>query len=42
MLSKPEKKLGILGGMGPAAAAEFLRLLVAGAPAQNDAGIRTF
>ena len=38
MLSKPEKKLGILGGMGPAAAAEFLRLLAAGAPAQNDAG----
>ena len=37
MLSKPEKKLGILGGMGPAAAAEFLRLLAAGAPARNDA-----
>ena len=37
MLSKPEKKLGILGGMGPAAAAEFLRLLAVRAPARNDA-----
>ena len=37
MLSKPKKKLGILGGMGPAAAAEFLRLLADGAPARNDA-----
>lgn len=37
MLTKPEKTLGILGGMGPAAAAEFLRLLAAGAPARSDA-----
>ena len=37
MLSKPEKNLGILGGMGPAAAAEFLRLLAEGAPARSDA-----
>lgn len=37
MLSKPEKTLGILGGMGPAAAAEFLRLLADGAPARSDA-----
>ncbi|WP_299079913.1 amino acid racemase [uncultured Fretibacterium sp.] len=37
LLSKPEKKLGILGGMGPAAAAEFLRLLAVRAPARNDA-----
>lgn len=31
-----QKKLGILGGMGPAATAEFLRLLAVKAPAQND------
>lgn len=29
-------KLGVLGGMGPAAAAEFLRLLALKAPASND------
>ena len=37
MLSKPNKTLGVLGGMGPAAAAEFLRLLAEGAPAASDA-----
>ncbi len=36
MLSKPEKTLGVLGGMGPAACAEFLRLLAKDAPAKND------
>ncbi len=30
------KKLGVLGGMGPAAAAEFLRLLAVHAPAHCD------
>ncbi len=30
------KILGVLGGMGPAAAAEFLRLLAVKAPAQTD------
>jgi aspartate/glutamate racemase len=29
MSNPPEKILGVLGGMGPAATAEFLRLLVA-------------
>lgn len=32
----PSKTLGVLGGMGPAAAAEFLRLLAAKAPAKTD------
>ncbi|MEU7134368.1 amino acid racemase [Streptomyces sp. NPDC046261] len=32
----PEKTLGVLGGMGPTATAEFLRLLAAGAPATED------
>jgi len=30
------KKLGVLGGMGPAATAEFLRLLAAYMPAESD------
>ena len=30
------KKLGVLGGMGPAAAAEFLRLLTVYMPAESD------
>ncbi len=37
MLLKPKKTLGVLGGMGPAAAAEFLRILARDAPAKNDA-----
>src|SRR5215212_5749311 len=36
MPTSPEKILGVLGGMGPAATAEFLRLLVAYAPAERD------
>ena len=36
MLSKPEKTLGVLGGMGPAACAEFLRILARDAPAKDD------
>lgn len=32
----PQFTLGVLGGMGPAAAAEFLRLLAVRAPAQID------
>ncbi|NLL36209.1 MAG: aspartate/glutamate racemase family protein [Fretibacterium sp.] len=32
----PERTLGVLGGMGPAAAAEFLRLLARDAPAGKD------
>ena len=36
MSVKPVKSLGILGGMGPAAAAEFLRLLARDAPASCD------
>ncbi|MFF4379845.1 aspartate/glutamate racemase family protein [Kitasatospora sp. NPDC001547] len=32
----PERTLGVLGGMGPAATAEFLRLLAADAPAARD------
>ena len=35
-MSKPEKTLGILGGMGPAATAEFLRILARDVPAEND------
>lgn len=33
---KPERILGVLGGMGPAATAEFLRLLAERAPASTD------
>lgn len=33
---KNNKKLGVLGGMGPAAAAEFLRQLAASCPAEID------
>ncbi|GAB1400308.1 aspartate racemase [Aminivibrio sp.] len=33
---QPEKILGVLGGMGPAATAEFLRLLTQGAPVSSD------
>lgn len=36
MLTRPEKVLGILGGMGPAACAEFLRILARDAPAKDD------
>lgn len=36
MLTRPEKVLGVLGGMGPAACAEFLRLLARDAPAKDD------
>jgi aspartate racemase len=36
MASKTEKTLGVLGGMGPAATAEFLRILARDAPAQRD------
>ncbi|MBQ9418897.1 MAG: aspartate/glutamate racemase family protein [Synergistaceae bacterium] len=32
----PEKVLGVLGGMGPAACAEFLRILARDAPAKDD------
>ncbi|MEV4337047.1 amino acid racemase [Streptomyces sp. NPDC049590] len=32
----PERTLGVLGGMGPAATAEFLRLLAADVPAARD------
>ena len=35
-MEKNGKKLGVLGGMGSAASAEFLRLLAAMAPATND------
>ena len=36
LLSSPQKKLGVLAGMGPAAGAEFLRLLTVKAPAERD------
>ncbi|CAK7013414.1 MAG: hypothetical protein DELT_02156 [Desulfovibrio sp.] len=36
IMESPSKTLGILGGMGPAAGAEFMRLLAAKAPAQKD------
>ncbi len=36
MVKKNGKVLGVLGGMGPAAAAEFLRLLAVYAPAETD------
>ena len=35
-MKKNGKKLGVLGGMGSAASAEFLRILAAKAPAIND------
>lgn len=35
-MDSPRKTLGILGGMGPAAGAEFLRQLAEKAPAQRD------
>ena len=35
-LAAPQKKLGVLAGMGPAAGAEFLRLLTVKAPAERD------
>ena len=38
MIFRPEKTLGVLGGMGPAAAAEFLRLLAEGSPVDCDQG----
>lgn len=34
--TSPAKKIGVLGGMGPAASAEFIRLLTARAPAGRD------
>lgn len=37
MLSRPVKTLGVLGGMGPSACAEFLRILARDAPAKSDA-----
>ena len=33
---RPKKVLGVLGGMGPAATADFLRLLAEKAPASCD------
>ena len=36
MISRPVKTLGVLGGMGPAACAEFLRILARDAPAKSD------
>lgn len=36
MPNPPEKILGVLGGMGPAATGEFLRLLAVCAPAERD------
>jgi aspartate racemase len=36
MITSPRKVLGVLGGMGPAASAEFMRLLAARAPARKD------
>lgn len=36
MLQKPQKILGVLGGMGPAATADFLRLLAELAGAERD------
>ena len=35
-MKSPDKILGVYGGMGPAASAEFLRLLTAMAPARKD------
>ena len=36
MLTRPSKTLGVLGGMGPAACAEFLRILARDCPAGDD------
>lgn len=36
MFKAPEETLGVLGGMGPAATAEFLRLMTKMAPVQRD------
>ena len=36
MITRPTKTLGVLGGMGPAACAEFLRILARDCPAKND------
>jgi aspartate racemase len=36
MITSPRHVLGVLGGMGPAASAEFMRLLAARAPARRD------
>ena len=36
MLTRPAKTLGVLGGMGPAACAEFLRILARDCPAKDD------
>ena len=36
MLTRPAKTIGILGGMGPAACAEFLRILARDCPAHDD------
>ena len=36
MLTRPAKTLGVLGGMGPVACAEFLRILARDAPAHDD------
>ena len=33
---RPEKTLGVLGGMGPAATADFLRVLAERTPAGTD------
>lgn len=35
-MESPSKTLGVLGGMGPAAGAEFMRLLAEKAPAERD------
>ncbi|MDR1732904.1 MAG: amino acid racemase [Synergistaceae bacterium] len=35
-LSRPKKTLGVLGGMGPAASAEFLAILARDTPAERD------
>ncbi|MBQ7219452.1 MAG: aspartate/glutamate racemase family protein [Synergistaceae bacterium] len=36
MLTRPSKTLGVLGGMGPAACAEFLRIFARDCPAGDD------
>ena len=36
MLTRPVKTLGVLGGMGPAACAEFLRIFARDCPAHDD------
>ena len=36
MLTRPAKTIGVLGGMGPAACAEFLRILARDCPAKDD------